>query len=254
MMNTLKLSLAFVLLLSMGAEAQTCKEVKTVSNFNITTYASKPWYSHQQAETRYSPSTQNYCTRAIYTVRKSPTVPWGYTVGVNNYAEDSLGNQYGGPLCAYQKSGAPSKLAVGPCFLPKFVAGPYWVVAYDETKGYALISGGQPKIQGTDGCKTGTGTNNSGLWIFLRSKVRDDELIDDVRDIAKTAGFDITVLKDVVHEDCDYGEVVTPTCKDQAGTFPVLIWGQKDCDWVDKFRLVRCALYGDKCPDTCNKC
>ena len=251
-MNFLKLFLSFAFLSSMGVQAQTCKEVTTVSNFNVTKYASKPWYIHQQAVTRYSPSSQNFCTRAKYKVRKSPTLPWGYTVSVNNYAEDAAGNVYGGPLCAYQKSGTPSKLAVAPCFVPKVAAGPYWVVAYNEAEGYALVSGGQPTIKGTDGCKTGTGTNNSGLWIFSRSKVRDSTLIQKVRGIAKAAGFDTSVLKDVEHGGCDYGEVAT--CKDQSGTFKVWFGAPRDCDWVNDFRLVRCALYGDKCSETCNKC
>ena len=204
-MNHLKLFLSFAFLTSMGAQAQTCKEVSTVANFNITKYASKPWYAHQQAATRYSPATQNFCTRAKYEIRKSSTL-WGYTVNVNNYAEDSEGNEYGGPLCAYQTKVASSKLAVAPCFLPKIAAGPYWVVAYSEREGYALVSGGQPTIRGTNGCKTGTGTNNSGLWIFLRTKESNPVLIKKVRGIARDAGFDISVLKKVVQAGCDYGQ------------------------------------------------
>ena len=106
-------------------------------------------------------------------------------------------------MCAYQTgdSGTDlSKLEVAPCFLPKYFAGPYWIVAYNETEGYALISGGQPTIVTDDGCKSGDGTNNSGLWIFTRSQERDTELVAKVRTIASEAGFDLSVLNDVSAE------------------------------------------------------
>jgi hypothetical protein len=129
-------------------------------------------------------------------------------VGVNNYAEDKDGNAVGGALCAYQDRQTASKLNVAPCFLPKAAAGPYWVVAYNETAGYALISGGQPTILSTTGgCRTGDGINNSGLWIFTRSPLRDETLIQKVRSIAKGKGFDLTVLNDVVQVGC-YDEPV----------------------------------------------
>ena len=203
-MNLLQQVIFFLIFLSLDAQAQTCKTVTTVANFNITKYASKPWYIQEQAETSYSPSSQNYCVRAKYSVRKSPTFPWGYTVDVNNYAQDSEGNSYGGALCAYQTTAAASKLAVAPCYLPKLLAGPYWVVAYNEREGYALVSGGQPNIRGTNGCKTGEGINNSGLWIFTRSKARDNDLVKKVRGIAKSKGFDTSVLGTVVHKNCKY--------------------------------------------------
>ena len=57
---------------------------------------------------------------------------------------------------------------MAPCFLPKFAAGPYWVLEYNEEEGYALISGGQPTTETPAGCKNGEGKNNSGLWIFSR--------------------------------------------------------------------------------------
>ena len=128
---------------------------------------------------------------------------------VFNQARDSS-NAFriqGGNLCAYQTNPDTdtemAKLAVAPCFLPKRFAGPYWIVAYDEVKGYALISGGQPDLPSYNsnnefmGCTTGRGVNNSGLWIFSRSFVRDEELVEEVMDIAKGLGFDVSVLNDV---------------------------------------------------------
>jgi lipocalin len=123
---------------------------------------------------------------------------------VSNEARDAVdGNLYGGDLCAYVKE-EPSKLAVAPCFVPKFGSGDYWVIAYDEVKGYALISGGQPTIESDRGCRTGKGINESGLWIFTREQKRDDDLIQEVRGIAADQGFDLSVLKNVTQEGCVY--------------------------------------------------
>jgi hypothetical protein len=99
--------------------------------------------------------------------------------------------------------------------------------AYDEAEGYALVSGGQPTIPGENGgCKTGTGTNNSGLWIFTRSQERNDDVINKVRSIAETAGFDTSVLNDVVQDGCDYGDTDSrnDSCKDEAGTTFRMVW------------------------------
>jgi apolipoprotein D and lipocalin family protein len=176
-----------------------CKTVTTVENFDLDMYASKPWYVHEQAVTTYSPLEQFYCVRAKYTVNDNPSF-WRYSVSVDNYAQDKNGNTFGGPLCAYATGQAESKLAVAPCFLPRILAGPYWIVAYNEEEGYALISGGQPTRPTSNGlCKTGQGVNGSGLWIFSRSPVRDETLVSTVRDIAQNAGFDASVLFPVNH-------------------------------------------------------
>lgn len=223
-----------------------CKTVTTVDNFDIEVYASAPWYSHKQAENSYSPIEQNYCTTAEYNVRKKKTF-WGYTVDVNNQAEYESGRPVGGELCAYQTKESLSKLAVAPCAIPKFLAGPYWIVAYDEAEGYALISGGQPKEVGEGGlCTTGSGINNSGLWIFSRSQERNETLIEKVESIAEEAGFDTTVLNDVDHTSC-------AVCADTAGTFDVSFNRERDCAWVAK-RFWRCYSHSSDCPETCGKC
>jgi lipocalin len=224
-----------------------CKTVTTVENFDIETYASAIWYSHQQAENSYSPIERNYCTTAQYTIKESPTF-WGYTVGVNNEAEYASGISVGGDLCAYQTKKSQSKLGVAPCFLPKYFAGPYWIVAYDEGEGYALISGGQPSIPTENGlCKSGDGVNNSGLWIFSRSQERNETLISKVRSIAEEAGFDTSVLNDVDHTACGL-------CGDEGGTFDAGWFGEKTCDWVGEASWWRCWLYTSECPVTCGYC
>merc|ERR1712146_770808 len=111
-------------------------------------------------------------------------------------------------ICAVKDSdyNDDARLRVGLCALPRIngvTTGPYWIVAYDEVKGYALVSGGQPTIPTSNGlCKTGSGVNNSGLWIFTREQQRNDDLVNEVRAIAKSKGFDLSVLKDVDQSNC----------------------------------------------------
>lgn len=274
------------------AEEDVCKPLDSVADFDLAKYVSKTWYSHEQAENRYSPISDNYCVRAEYDIRSNPTFWFGYTVDVRNRALRNNEEERKGDLCAYQTdldSDPPrsSKLAVAPCFLPKFFSGPYWVVAYDEGEGYALISGGAPTIPSYDdndgtflGCRTGTGVNNSGLWIFTRSYVRDEDLINKVRGIAQEKGFDLSVLNIVDHTDCGYPPITpspsdspsyaiapsasptrvvssTPTvsgfdndCKDSDEEF--WFFGTRDCSWVtDSFR---CFFFSNRCPDTCGMC
>ena len=160
------LSISCLLVAASTAQAQECKKVTTVDSFDINSYASAKWYVQQQAETIYLPKEENYCVTAEYTVKDRPTF-WGYTVGVSNKSQDENGNKLGGDLCAIRDPeypDTPSKLAVAPCFFPpRWFAGPYWVVGYDEAEGWALISGGQPDKPTQNGlCTTGTGIKNSG--------------------------------------------------------------------------------------------
>jgi hypothetical protein len=115
-------------------------------------------------------------------------------------------------ICGTVKnSSEPAELIVAPCFLPIALGGPYWVVHYDAKKGLGLISGGQPTKEGTNGCRTGTGENDSGLWIALRTQARDESLITEGRSILSKLGYDITVLKDIMHQGCTY----TPKAGDE---------------------------------------
>ena len=163
------------------ANANDCLDVTTVEEFDLETYASKPWYVQQQAENLYTPRDYDRCAKAEYTIRETRTF-WGYSIDVLNSAETGSGDR-GASLCADYDPQRPSELMVAPCWLPKWFAGPYWVVAYndDTDNGYALVSGGQPRYAvdndttcGNDGneqcCKTGSGINNSGLWYVPKDK------------------------------------------------------------------------------------
>ena len=47
-------------------------------------------------------------------------------------------------ICA-KTTDVPSKLNVGLCYAPRisgWTTGPYWIIEYNEARGYALIAGG----------------------------------------------------------------------------------------------------------------
>lgn len=178
-----------------------CLPVDTQPQFNLTRFISKPWFIQQQMPTQYLPVEKNYCVSARYELLSKPSL-WGYTIQVYNQASDKDGNvmDSGTFLCAYAYDEEdPAKLAVAPCFLPKASSGNYWVVAYDEEEGYAMVSGGQPFLETPLGCRLGSGTNDAGLWIFSRDPNPPEGLVQKVRDIASSKGFDVSVLNDVDH-------------------------------------------------------
>ena len=92
----------------------------------------------------------------------------GKVVAVHNYANQ---NEVNGPiqnknnmtLCGRAINDEDtSKLAVAPCFLPNFFAGPYWVLGIGTDYRWAIVIGGQPTEQFADGCTTREeGTYNS---------------------------------------------------------------------------------------------
>eukprot|EP00957_Ditylum_brightwellii_P039803 3013723-Ditylum_brightwellii.AAC.1 len=52
------------------------------------------------------------------------------------------------------------------------------------------------------GCTTGKGVNDSELWIYLRSRDRDEELIDEIRAMAADMDIDVSVMNDVDQTNC----------------------------------------------------
>jgi lipocalin len=171
--------------------------------FSLKWYTSAKWYAQAQEALAYLPADYFHCVTAEYTMLDKATL-LGYNIKVKNHAEDKNGKALG-PLteiCAKVEDESAGKLEVSPCFLPTPLAGPYWVEAFDQEAGWALVSGGPPKEEGNDGCKCGTGTNNSGLWIFTRKQERDEALIQKVKGIAKAKGFDISVLMDTNQTKC----------------------------------------------------
>lgn len=181
------------------------KNFSTMSGFDLNAFVKGRWYIQQQMPVSYLPKSQNRCVYAEYTITAQKTF-WGYNVLVHNHAEDVAPphavHDSGNFLCAKVVDSQSGKLEVAPCFVPSLFSGPYWVLAFDEEKGYALISGGAPVNSAPGGCRTGSGVNDAGLWIFTRQQKRDDSLVDYVRGIAVGKGFDLSVLNNVDQTDC----------------------------------------------------
>jgi len=211
------------------ATPPTCKPVQTLDEFDIDQFRSKKWYSHQQRPTIFNTETYFYCITAEYSLLDPNNVPFepvgienGFDVKVFNKGQDVNGNivtsddefAEGGvpvpsPLCAAQnvfEGDKDSELTVGFCAIPAvgFEQSNYWVLAYDEEEGAALVAGGQPDTPNSnrDGLCT-YGDNVTGLWIFMRSPERDETLIEKYRKIARDNGIDPSIMLDVVQEGCD---------------------------------------------------
>jgi len=185
----------------------------SVGNFNISDYISAPWYVQMQSEVSYLPVERFFCVRANYT----ETTPGMFSQAqaeliVDNYARE--GSTSGPesdefPLRAsIVDLNQPSKLLVGPPFLPVFLRGPYWVVAISEQPyEWAIVSGGPPTKQGADGCLTpGTGLNpngnGEGVFLLTREPLAPNSTVDMLVNQAEALGFDTSVLLPVVHEGC----------------------------------------------------
>jgi len=187
----------------------------TVTNFDLAAFVDGRWWIQQQQPVPYLPASENRCVYAEYTEFATPTL-LGYNIQVNNHAEDVAPpytvHDTGSGICAKIVDASAGKLEVAPCFIPSFGAGPYWVVAVDESQGYALISGGAPTIAATGGCQTSSSvTDGSGLWIFTRTQQASASLVQQVRDIAQAKGFDLSVLNSIDNSNCTAPTMRPPT-------------------------------------------
>lgn len=184
---------------------------ESIQDLDLNKYASERWYIQQQMVTSYLPASHNWCVYAEYK-RNAKKSFWGYDVSVHNHAEEKDGTIHdsdkdvkGGGIMAQIVNEKRGQLKVAPWFLPTALAGPYWVIDYNEKEGYTLVSGGPPTVDGEGGaCRTGTGVNNAGLWIFTRAQKRDELIVAKVRAIAKSKGFDLSVLADVDQSNCTF--------------------------------------------------
>ena len=109
------------------------------------------------------------------------------------------------------RASSPSKLRVGPRFLPRAAYGPYWIVAVSPATpgegGYdwAVVSGGAPTIPGGAGdVPHGGGRERRGALAVLarpgreRRRDRGDEAA------AEGRGFDLSRLENVEQRECEY--------------------------------------------------
>lgn len=196
------------LLLVAAASAATCPPpgFASAERFDLDAYVRAPWHIQQQMPISYLPEAYNRCVTATY--RKFPRKTlFGYDLSVTNHAENAAGKALGpiDKICAKVVNATSGRFEVSPCFLPVALAGPYWVLAFDDEAGFAVVSGGPPTHDapaGKEGCRTGTGTNDSGLWLFTRQRARDEGLVARMRGLARAKGFDVSVLRDIDQTGC----------------------------------------------------
>jgi len=141
--------------------------LQTVLPFDIDAYIAAPWYVQAQQPVFYQPENTLYCVRAIY--QRNPDS--SAELIVDNYANENRvnGPRMGSgltfltaviPDAAFLKAvlpdaSVPSKLSVGPSFLPTASYGPYWVIAAGTYKdlGFPARNDGtpMPKVHKTEG-------------------------------------------------------------------------------------------------------
>ena len=178
-----------------------CQDIEPQENFDVDAYIKFPWFVQKQRVISYLPEDRFHCTEARYSLELDPFFNFfGWDVSVNNYDENAAGEGRGGGLCAaILDRNYPSKLGVSPCFfIPAFLwasAGPYWVMAFDDDAGWAVISGGRPSIWTGNGCKA---RDDSGTWIFTREQTGEAAANATLLalDAAREKGMDVDNLKD----------------------------------------------------------
>ena len=157
--------------------------------------------------------TQRFCVTAQYSpldqVKDKEVIANGYLMRVNNTGQDEDGNIYSSddisPLCAgkaIKDGNKTSTLIVGPCNTNIAVArvkSNYWVVAYDENDGHALIASGQPNFPTSNGLCTYSDPF-SGMWILARSL--DQPSAQKYVEIAVNKGIDPSESVFVNHDNC----------------------------------------------------
>ena len=193
-------------------ENNECQDIKPEENFDLEAYISAPWFVQKQRVTNYLPKDRFYCTEARYSTNLNFLWKlYGWETAVNNYDEDENGNgSGGGGLCSAGISNTyESALGVSPCFLfpASFWAkrGKYWVMAFDEEAGYAVVTGGKANIWTGNGCKT---RNKRGTWIFTREQSGEGaaNAASLALEAAREKGLDVDNLTDffdVDHSSCN---------------------------------------------------
>lgn len=194
--------------------------------FDMDKYTAKSWYVQKQQTNPYQGSDNLYCVVATYKIRDDGNVQvYNYSNkgAVNEKETDakSSSDKYTG-LCGNPIEGG--KLQVTPCpfiylgsFITDLTAGPYWVVAVDDTAAeeyqWAVVTGGAPdKIKSEDPlqCTTSDGGNyidaiqGSGLWIFSRDQIADATTMASIMTKLDELGIYAGDLEDVTQEGCNY--------------------------------------------------
>lgn len=192
-----------------------CPVISPVSNFDLDKYISKTWYIQKQQVNPYQKENQLYCVTATYKILADRP---GYISVINQGRNNGIDGpfQNSGPsLCAKNQTKDTGYLKVAPCvndFFFNLISGPYWVIAVDDDYEWAIVSGGQTKNvrqQNPTLCTTSNSTsffniNGSGLWLFTRTPVATQSVIDKMEKMLVDMGVYTGDLKNVVQDGCKY--------------------------------------------------
>jgi len=179
--------------------------------FNLSAWVEHPWFIQEQMPVSYQPLSDFYCTRARYKQVSDDEVEVYNSANQGSVDGTSTGADSFGPLKAViPNTDDPSKLKVGPPFLPTDLYGDYWVMFAGPTPDnyeYGIVSGGAPTNVGEDGgCVAGSTSemNQAGLWLFTKEPTPDQSVVDMLLNKTSELGFDLSVLSPVEHEGCTY--------------------------------------------------
>jgi lipocalin len=193
-----------------------CRKIDPPTDFDVDKYIEKTWYIQSQQENSYQPEEDLFCITATYG-KEGKRQFFRSAITVRNYGNTGLnvenGSSGGFVLCATQPSpdADPARLRVAPCFLPPALfAGDYWVVAFDPDYRWAIVTGGQPTIEGCgdDLCRNKIGNsltgNGEGVWFFTREQLPDSAVAAEMDAKAASLGICTAKMKTVVQEGCTY--------------------------------------------------
>lgn len=206
----------FILSLLISHIQSGCPTIDTQPNLNLTEYQRASWYIQQQQVNGYQPLDSLYCVTATYNQSGEEHVPLfhGEVLSVYNYCNRGGVNQHptaksSAPLCArLPDRHQTSRLLVAPCFLPNSLGGNYWVLAAGPSPQeyqWAIVIGGQPTVQYTDGCSTPEGgVNGAGLWLFHRQPVAPTGDLSQMTQLLRSRGIATSRLHPVPQQGCHY--------------------------------------------------
>jgi len=184
----------------------------SVPDFDLDAYIDGPWFVQQQIPVSYQPADSLFCVRAEYSRLDNDRIL------VQNSDATTTASEFFALNAVIPDQSDPSKLAVGPSFLPTGLYGPYWVVAagpfspsdpeWEGKYEWAIITGGAPDAQGENGtCIFDGFVNGNGFWLFTREQEAAPEVVAELRSIAAGLGLDVSQLLvvDQSPETCEGG-------------------------------------------------
>ena len=204
----------------------------SVAELNVTEYARAPWYIYSQMPITYQKADTLFCVRVSYEVIDDDTLRvrnYGNKDEVNGPASGTSGaaNSTLELIAKIKDASEPSKLLVGPSFLPavKPLFGDYWVAALGVTSEknssaeqyeWAVVTAGPPFNVGKDmktcynGCNFPRGCDGhvfgagEGFWIFVRDPLPSYRVVEAAYKAARNLKLDLSKLVNVPQDGCKY--------------------------------------------------